>query len=42
MVSGTDEAGVKSAVDALISHNDEYKYAYAIVVANGETVKVPQ
>ena len=42
MVSGTDEAGVKSAVDALISHHDEYEYAYAIVVANGETVKVPQ
>lgn len=42
MVSGTDEAGVESAVDALTNRHDEFKYAYAVVVANSEIIKVPQ
>ena len=42
MVSGTDEAGVKSAIDALINHHAEFQYAHAIVVASGETIRVPQ
>ena len=42
MVSGTDEAGVRSAVDALINRHDEFRYAFAIVVANGEIIKVPR
>lgn len=44
MVSGTDEAGVKNAVDALINHytDTEFQYAFAVVIANGEIIKVPQ
>ena len=42
MVSGTDEAGVKSALDAMINRHDEFQYAYAIVVTGGKIVKVPQ
>ena len=42
VVSGTDEAGVKSAVDALINRHDGFQYACAVVVADGEIIKVPQ
>ena len=42
MVSGTDEAGVKSAIDVLINHYTEFQYAYAVVIADGEIIKVPQ
>jgi hypothetical protein len=42
VVSGLDEAGVRSAVDILINHHDDYKYACAVVVTEGETLKVPQ
>jgi len=41
MVSGTDEAGVKDALDALINHHIEFQYACAAIVANGEIIKVP-
>ena len=42
MVSGIDEAGVKTAADALINGHDQFKYAYAIVVAESNMIKVPQ
>ena len=42
MVSGTDEAGVKGAIDALINHYSEFQYACAVVVVDGEIIKVPQ
>ena len=42
MVSGTDEAGVKSAIDVLINHYAEFRYAYAVVIADGEIIKVPR
>jgi hypothetical protein len=44
MVSGTDEAGVKVAVDTLINHytGTEFQYAFAVVIANGDVIKVPQ
>ncbi len=42
MVSGTDEAGVKSAIDTLINHYSEFQYACAVVVVGGEIIKVPQ
>ena len=42
MVSGTDEAGVKSAIDTLINHYTEFQYACAVVVVGGEIIKVPQ
>jgi hypothetical protein len=41
MVSGTDEAGVKGALDALVNHHIELQYACAAIVANGEIIKVP-
>jgi hypothetical protein len=42
MVSGTDETGVKNAVDTLINHYSEFQYAYAVVIANGKVIKVPR
>ena len=42
LVSGTDEAGVESALDALINHHGEFQYACAVVVVDGEIIKVPQ
>jgi hypothetical protein len=41
MVSGTDEAGVKDALDALVNHHIELQYACAAIVVNGEIIKVP-
>jgi hypothetical protein len=41
MVSGTDEAGVKDALDALVNHHIELQYACAAIVTNGEVIKVP-
>ena len=42
LVSGTDEAGVKDAIHALVNRYTEFQYAYTAVVANGEIIKVPQ
>jgi hypothetical protein len=42
MVSGTDEAGVESAVDALCRRYDDFQYSHALVTANSEVVRVPQ
>lgn len=42
LISGTDEAGVESAIDTLINHHSEFQYAFAVVVADGEIIKVPQ
>jgi hypothetical protein len=42
MVSGLDESGVKAAVDIIVNHPDTLKYACAVVVSQGETLKVPQ
>lgn len=42
VVSGLDESGVKAAVDVLINHPDDYKYACAVVVTEGETLRLPQ
>jgi hypothetical protein len=42
VVSGLDEFGVKAAVDTLVNHPDDYQYACAVVVTEGETLKVPQ
>lgn len=41
MVSGVDESGVKSAVEALVNHYDKIKYACAAVIAEGEIYKIP-
>jgi hypothetical protein len=42
LVSGTDETGVKNALDALINHHSEFQYACAVVVVGGEIIEVPQ
>ncbi|MFC1931034.1 DUF4430 domain-containing protein [Chloroflexota bacterium] len=42
LVSGTDEDGVENALDALINHYGDFQYAGAVVVADGEIIKVPQ
>jgi hypothetical protein len=42
LVSGTDKDGVGNALDALINHYDEFQYAGAVVVADGEIIKVPR
>ena len=42
MVSGTDEAGVRDAVDVLVNRSAELRHAFAAVIAGGEVIKVPQ
>jgi len=41
MVTGTDESGVKSAVQALIANSDGLSHAYAALVNNNEIIKIP-
>ncbi|MCD6453500.1 MAG: DUF4430 domain-containing protein [Dehalococcoidales bacterium] len=40
-VSGLDEVGVKSAVDALVNHYSDFEYACAVVITDDEMIKVP-
>jgi len=42
LISGTDTAGVKSALDALINHPTRLQYAGAAVIASGEIIRIPQ
>ncbi len=42
MVSGTDEAGVEEALEALLNHTGEFQYAGAVVVADGKIIRAPQ
>jgi hypothetical protein len=42
MISGLDEAGVRTAVDTLTGNYNEFRYACAVVIAGGEIVRVPQ
>ncbi len=42
MVSGTDENGLKDAVSALLNRHKEFQYAYAVVAAGGEIIRVPR
>jgi hypothetical protein len=42
MISGTDEAGVRSAVDALIDQHESFQFAFAAVIAEGQAIRVPQ
>ncbi|MDD5591197.1 MAG: DUF4430 domain-containing protein [Dehalococcoidales bacterium] len=41
MVTGTDELGVEAAVDIMVNSSDAFDYACAIVIVDGEMVKVP-
>jgi len=42
IVSGSDKAGVKDAVNTLVSQDNDFRYAYAVVIADGEVIRVPQ
>lgn len=42
LVSGTDEAGVKDALDALLDQHNKIQYAGAAVVADGKIITIPQ
>jgi hypothetical protein len=42
LVSGTDETGVKAAIDALINRNTDLRYAHAAVIVSGEIVRIPR
>jgi hypothetical protein len=42
VVTGTDESGVRGAIDTLLEHHTQLKYAFAVVIANGEIIKIPQ
>jgi hypothetical protein len=42
MVAGTDESGVRGAIGALLKHHAQLQYAFAVVIANGEIIKIPQ
>jgi hypothetical protein len=41
IVSGGDETGIKSAAQALIDNSDRLGYAYAVLVNNGQIIKIP-
>jgi hypothetical protein len=41
VVSGLDETGVKNALDILMNHHNDFEYACASVIADGEIIKVP-
>jgi hypothetical protein len=41
IVSGADETGIKSAANALIDNSDRLGYAYAVLVNNGQIIKIP-
>lgn len=42
MVSGTDEAGVNAAIEALLNQQSDIEHAFAVVVIDGKVIRVPQ
>ncbi len=42
IVSGTDAAGVRAAVDTLVSRDTDLRYASAVVIVSGEVIRVPR
>ena len=42
IVTGTNEAGISSAVEALVDYYPGLKYACAAIVSQGEITRVPQ
>ena len=42
MISGTDDEGVRKAVQALTSSSSDLRYAYAAVVIEQSAIKIPQ
>jgi hypothetical protein len=41
IVSGSDKTGVKDAVNTLVSQDNDFRYAYAVVIADGEVIRIP-
>ncbi len=41
MVSGVDAQGVKNAVEVMVNHYSEIRYACAVVIVEGEISKIP-
>jgi len=41
MISGTNKSQVRNAINALATHHEEFRYAYAAVVTGDEVIKVP-
>jgi len=42
VVSGIDEAGVMEAAEILLDWNTELQHSYALIVSDGDIIKVPQ
>ncbi len=42
MITGTDEEGVKTAIDAVLNHPAQLQYAFAAVIASGEIIRIPR
>lgn len=42
MVSGTSESQVQNAIGVLANDHEQFRYAYATVIVDGEVIKVPQ
>jgi hypothetical protein len=42
MVTGTDENGVRSAVDVLVDRYEEFEWAYGVVISGSTLIKLPQ
>lgn len=42
VVSGTNEAGVRMAASAVVNQHAEFGYACAVVIVNGEIIRVPR
>ena len=42
VVSGTDEIGVRTAVETLALHYNKIRYAFGVIVKDGKVIKVPE
>jgi len=42
LVSGTDDVGVKNALDVLLDRHNKVQYTAAIVVTDGKIIRIPQ
>jgi hypothetical protein len=42
MVTGTDEEGVKAAIDAVLNQPAQLQYAFAAVIDSGEIIRIPR
>ncbi|MFC1871084.1 DUF4430 domain-containing protein [Chloroflexota bacterium] len=42
IISGTDDDGVRSAAEVIINNYDDFRFAYAVAVINGEIIRIPE